>query len=97
MRKNAEPAVTGLNNVCGPCCSHLSTILNNIAEPGDNEAHQGVMTDRRHSLKRGYRLSKNEQQMTASDWKSDKLRFVLWVKSDSDIYYNETSDKAATK
>jgi hypothetical protein len=29
--------------------------------------------------------------------KSDKLRFVLWVKSDSDIYYNKTSDKAATK
>jgi hypothetical protein len=25
------------------------------------------------------------------------LWFVLWVKSDSDIYYNKTSDKAATK
>jgi hypothetical protein len=24
------------------------------------------------------------------------LRFELWVKSDSDIYYNKTSDKAAT-
>jgi hypothetical protein len=62
------------------------------------EAHQGVMTDWRHSLKRGDRLSKKERQPTASDWeKSDKLRFVLWVKSDSDIYYNKTSDKAATK
>jgi hypothetical protein len=57
-----------------------------------------VMTDRRHSLKRGDRLSKKERQTTASDWKKrDKLRFVLWVKSDSDIYYNKTSDKAATK
>jgi hypothetical protein len=25
------------------------------------------------------------------------LRFVVYVKSDSDIYYNKTSDKAATK
>ena len=33
-----------------------------------NEAHQGVMTDRRHSLKRGDRLSKKERQTTASDW-----------------------------
>ena len=32
------------------------------------EAHQGVMTDRRHSLKRGDRLSKKERQTTASDW-----------------------------
>jgi hypothetical protein len=56
------------------------------------------MTDRRHSLKRGDRLCKKERQTTASDWgKSDKLWFVLWVKSDSDIYYNKTSDKAATK
>jgi hypothetical protein len=31
------------------------------------EAHQGVMTDRRHSLKRGDRLSKKERQTTASD------------------------------
>jgi hypothetical protein len=67
-------------------------------EPFLNEAHQGVMADRRHSLKRGDRLSKKERQTTASDWKkSDKLRFMLWVKSDSDIYYNKTSDKAATK
>jgi hypothetical protein len=51
------------------------------------EAHQGVMADRRHSLKRGDRLSKKERQTTASDWKkSDKLRFMLWVKSDSDMY-----------
>jgi hypothetical protein len=28
------------------------------------EAHQGVMTDRRHSLKRGDRLSKKERQTT---------------------------------
>ena len=62
------------------------------------EAHQGVMADRRHSLKRGDRLSKKQRQTTASDWeKSDKLRFMLWAKSDSDIYYNKTSDKAATK
>jgi hypothetical protein len=71
------------------------------------EAHQGDMTDRRHSLKRGDRLSKKERQTTASDWGNcdlcygsanyDKLRFVLWVGSDSDIYYNKTSDKAATK
>jgi hypothetical protein len=54
------------------------------------EAHQGVMADRRHSLKRGDRLSKKERQTTASDWKkSDKLRFMLWVKSDSNIYYNK--------
>jgi hypothetical protein len=33
-----------------------------------NDAHQGVMTDRRHSLKRGDRLSKKERQTTASDW-----------------------------
>ena len=32
------------------------------------EAHQGVMTDRRHSLKRGDRLSKKERQTTAPDW-----------------------------
>jgi hypothetical protein len=32
-----------------------------------NEAHQGVMTDRQHSLKRGDRLSKKERQTTASD------------------------------
>ena len=32
------------------------------------EAHQGDMTDRRHSLKRGDRLSKKERQTTASDW-----------------------------
>ena len=32
------------------------------------EAHQGVMTDRRHCLKRGDRLSKKERQTTASDW-----------------------------
>ena len=56
------------------------------------------MTDRRHSLKRGDRLSKKERQTTASELgKSDKLRFVVWVKSDGDIYYNKTSDKAATK
>jgi hypothetical protein len=56
------------------------------------------MADRRHSLKRGDRLSKKERQTTSSDWKkSDKLRFMLWVKSDSDNYYNKTSDKAATK
>jgi hypothetical protein len=60
-----------------------------------SDAHQGVMTDRRHSLKRGD--TKKERQTTASDWKkSDKLRFMLWAKSDSDIYYNKTSDKAAT-
>jgi hypothetical protein len=34
-----------------------------------NEAHQGVMADRRHSLKRGDRLSKKQRQTTASDWK----------------------------
>jgi hypothetical protein len=62
------------------------------------EAHQGVMVDRRNSLKRGDRLSKKQRQTTASDWKkSDKLRFMLWAKSDSDIYYNKTSHKAATK
>ena len=62
------------------------------------EAHQGVMTDRRHFLKRGDRPTKKERQTTASGLgKSDKLRFVLWVKSDSDMYYNKTSDKAATK
>jgi hypothetical protein len=33
------------------------------------EAHQGVMADRRHSLKRGDRLSKKQRQTTASDWK----------------------------
>jgi hypothetical protein len=56
------------------------------------------MTDRRHSLKRGDRLSKKERQTTASELgKSDKLQFVVWVKSDGDIYYNKTSDKAATK
>jgi hypothetical protein len=32
------------------------------------EVHQGVVTDRRHSLKRGDRLSKKERQTTASDW-----------------------------
>jgi hypothetical protein len=32
------------------------------------EADQGVMIDRRHSLKRGDRLSKKERQTTASDW-----------------------------
>jgi hypothetical protein len=43
-----------------------------------NKAHQGVMTDRRHSLKRGDRLSKKERQTTASELgKSDKLRFVV--------------------
>ena len=56
------------------------------------------MTNRRHSLKRGDRLSKKERQTTASELgKSDKLQFVVWVKSDGDIYYNKTSDKAATK
>ena len=56
------------------------------------------MTDRRHFLKRGDRPTKKERQTTASGLeKSDKLRFVLWVKSDSDMYYNKTSDKAATK
>ena len=43
-------------------CFH--TIITGIT----NEAHQGVMTDRRHSLKRGDRLSKKERQTTASDW-----------------------------
>jgi hypothetical protein len=33
-----------------------------------SEAHHRVMTDRRHSLKRGDRLSKKERQTTASDW-----------------------------
>ena len=33
-----------------------------------NEAHQGVMTDRRHSLKGGDRLYKKERQTTVSDW-----------------------------
>ena len=33
------------------------------------EAHQGVMADRRQSLKRGDRLSKKQRQTTASDWK----------------------------
>ena len=32
-----------------------------------SDAHQGVMTDRRHSLKRGD--TKKERQTTASDWK----------------------------
>jgi hypothetical protein len=46
----------------------------------NREAHQGVMTDRRHSLKRGDRLSKKELQTTASELgKSDKLR--LWYRS----------------
>jgi hypothetical protein len=36
--------------------------------PAINEAHQGVMTDKQHSLKRGDRLSKKERQTTASDW-----------------------------
>ena len=50
------------------------------------------MTDRRHSLKRGDRLSKKERQTTASDRKkaTNCDKFVLWVKSDSDIYYNQT-------
>ena len=73
-------------------------ILIDLPSSSTNEAHQGVMADRRHSLKRGDRLSKKQRQTTASDWKkSDKLRFMLWAKSDSDIYYNKTSDKAATK
>jgi hypothetical protein len=50
------------------------------------------MIDKRHSFKGGNRLCKKERQTTASDWE-----FVLWVKSDSDIYYNKTTDKAATK
>jgi hypothetical protein len=33
-----------------------------------SEGHQGVITDRRHSLKRGDRLSKKERQTTVSDW-----------------------------
>ena len=39
-----------------------------ISKPLIREARQGVMTDRRHSLKRGDRLSKKERQTTASDW-----------------------------
>ena len=65
-----------------------------------NEAHdQGVMTDRQHSLKRGDRLSKKERQTTASDWKKRQIAICVknGVKSDSDIYYNKTSYKAATK
>jgi hypothetical protein len=43
----------------------LAKIIVDIARGNNNEAHQGVMTDRRHSLKRGDRLSKKEGQMTA--------------------------------
>ena len=44
------------------------------------EAHQGVMTDRRHSLKRGDRLTKKERQTTDSELgKSDKCH--LWYMS----------------
>jgi hypothetical protein len=39
-----------------------------MMRPAINVAHQGVMTDRQHSLKRGDRLSKKERQTTASDW-----------------------------
>ena len=39
-----------------------------MMRPAINEANQGVMTDRQHSLKRGDRLSKKERQTTASDW-----------------------------
>jgi hypothetical protein len=56
------------------------------------------MTDRWYSLKRGDRLSKKERQTTASDWeKATYCDLCYWVKSDSDIYYNKTSDKAATE
>jgi hypothetical protein len=85
-----------VKNVLKFAC-HFTFILHFILHQL-RETHQGVMTDRRHSLKRGDRLSKKERQTTASGLgKSDKLRFVLWVKSDSDIYYNKTSDKEATK
>jgi hypothetical protein len=39
-------------------------------------------------------------QTTAPDWEKATncdLCYGIWVKSDSDIYYNKTSDKAATK
>jgi hypothetical protein len=42
---------------------------NTVDDKPLSEGHQGVMTDRRHSLKRGDRLSKKERQTTASNWK----------------------------
>ena len=44
-------------------------ILIDLPSSSTNEAHQRVMADRRHSLKRGDRLSKRQRQTTASDWK----------------------------
>ena len=61
-----------------------------ILKNHNTEANQGVMTDRRHSLKRGDRLSKKERQTTASDWEKVTNCDLCYV---SDIYYN----KAATK
>ena len=43
-------------------------LISNGKSMSTYEAHQGVMTDKRHSLKRGDRLSKKERQTTASDW-----------------------------
>jgi hypothetical protein len=44
-----------------------------------------------HSLKRGDRLSKKRAT------KKRQIPSCVMGKSDSDIYYNKTSDKAATK
>jgi hypothetical protein len=56
------------------------------------------MTDRRHSLKRGDRLSKKERQTTTSDWeKATNCDLCYGLKVTATFYYNKTSDKAATK
>jgi hypothetical protein len=45
------------------------------------EARQGVMTDRRHSLKKDDRLSRKERQTTASDWeKATNGDLCYWLK-----------------
>jgi hypothetical protein len=87
QEESLDIKLCGISSTTGKCDQYI------IIEKLEKEAHQGVMTDRPHSLKR--------RQTTTNDifrlGKSDKLRFVLWVKSDSDIYYNKTSDKGATK
>jgi hypothetical protein len=66
-----------------------------------NEAHQGVMTDKQHSLKIGDRLSKKERQTTASDWEKatncDLLVIFMNTQSTKVSHETKSSDSKDKK
>ena len=56
------------------------------------------MTDRRHSLKRGDRLSKKERQTTASDWeKATNCDLCYGSKVTAEVTATFVTIKQATK